>query len=227
MSRHRDPLGAVEQFAIAEEVASLARHDLRNRLGAIRNARYFLERRVGTTELWASDPRVPKFFALIEDEIVSADAVIQSKLTLAELRTRKVETVALGQCIELAAGTARVACAIEIGPLDDVQVNGDVEELALALRALIENGGESHERTRVRVDSSCVDDKTQIAVHDDGPGIVDLEAALRPMFSTKPGRIGLGLNLAARIARRHGGALSSVPCEQGARVVLELPRVQP
>ncbi|MGZ3477250.1 MAG: hypothetical protein ACXVCJ_22325, partial [Polyangiales bacterium] len=64
MSRSRDALASVEHFAIAEEIASLVRHDLRNRLGAIRNSSYFLQRRVKTTPLWSEEPRVPKFFAL-------------------------------------------------------------------------------------------------------------------------------------------------------------------
>jgi hypothetical protein len=42
----RDPLGPVEQAAAAEEMLSVMRHDLRNRLATVRNAVYFIRRKL-------------------------------------------------------------------------------------------------------------------------------------------------------------------------------------
>jgi len=225
MSRQRDPLALVEQLAVAEEIASIVRHDLRNRLGAIRNAGYFLKRRVSTTELWANEPRVPKFFGLIEDEVVAADALIHAKLALAQLRERCIAELSVARCMDVAAGAARVEAEIELAVPSDLRVSGDLEELAVALRALIENAAESHEHARVRLEAARFEDRARLVIIDDGPGLSDLDRAMRPTFTTKPGRVGLGLNVAERIARRHGGSISLGPTERGARLCLELPAV--
>jgi signal transduction histidine kinase len=51
---------------------------------------------------------------------------------------------------------------------------------------------------------------TTLLIEDDGKGMEALvqEQALEPFFSTKPGRLGIGLCLANSIWRRHGGTLA-------------------
>ncbi len=51
-------------------------------------------------------------------------------------------------------------------------------------------------------------DEARVSVADDGPGLsADVRAQLRPFFTTKPGGLGLGLPLVAKIAALHGGRL--------------------
>ncbi len=47
-------------------------------------------------------------------------------------------------------------------------------------------------------------------MEDDGPGLLPEveERVFLPFFSTKPGGSGIGLSLAFRIARLHGGSLT-------------------
>ncbi|WP_394848333.1 hypothetical protein LZC95_12830 [Pendulispora brunnea] len=72
----KDPLGAAEQIVILEELASSVRHDLRNRLGNIRNAAFWLRRRFeGVPQ--AEDPRVGTFFSLIDEEVFAADSLLE------------------------------------------------------------------------------------------------------------------------------------------------------
>jgi len=72
----KDPLGAAEQIVLLEELASSVRHDLRNRLGNIRNAAFWLRRRFeGVRE--AEDPRVATFFSLIDEEVFAADGLLE------------------------------------------------------------------------------------------------------------------------------------------------------
>ena len=62
-----------------------------------------------------------------------------------------------------------------------------------------------------------------VEVEDNGPGLLPevQERAFLPFFSTKPGGSGIGLSLAFRIARLHGGVLS-VSSEPNARTVFTL-----
>lgn len=53
--------------------SSADRHFVRNRLAAIRNAAFYLQRRVECTALWQDDPRVARFFALIVDELAQIE----------------------------------------------------------------------------------------------------------------------------------------------------------
>ncbi|WP_394827021.1 hypothetical protein [Pendulispora albinea] len=72
----KDPLGAAEQIVMLEELASSVRHDLRNRLGNIRNAAFWLRRRFeGVRE--SEDPRVATFFSLIDEEVFAADGLLE------------------------------------------------------------------------------------------------------------------------------------------------------
>lgn len=65
---------------IAEEVASAVRHDVRNKLGAIRNAAFYLGKKCQGSELWAADPRFPAFFKLIEDQLAEAERILTERL---------------------------------------------------------------------------------------------------------------------------------------------------
>jgi signal transduction histidine kinase len=221
MNHSRDPLGSLEHFAVAEEIAALVRHELRNRLGAIRNSSYFLKRKVEGTQLWESEPRVAKFFGLIEDEVVAADALIRAKLAVAELCARNVALVPLARCVDRALSCLRIDSLPEVATMAaDVLVEADVDELALAIRALLENALEAAGSARLEVSSAGA--RLRVVVTDDGPGM-SFEQAMRPLFTTKPGRLGLGLNVAERIARRHSGSIVVDASERGARVALELP----
>ncbi len=104
-----------------------------------------------------------------------------------------------------------------------VVVHGDRLRLAQACANLVANaiehgGGEVCVRTRAPGDGHA-----RIEVTDAGPGlpapVADLIAAARG----RRARRGHGLALAAGIAERHGGRLTTAPSPRGARLVLELP----
>lgn len=70
--------------ADADAVRAL-RHDLRNHLSTIRNAAFYLERRMRKTDAWDEDKRVPKFFELIETELEAAADCITKRATVEHL----------------------------------------------------------------------------------------------------------------------------------------------
>ena len=66
----------------------------------------------------------------------------------------------------------------------------------------------------------------EIRVRDSGQGISDsdLRHVFEPFFTTKPQGMGLGLSIAQRVVRDHGGTLSaSVNPDHGATVSFTLP----
>ena len=77
----------------------------------------------------------------------------------------------------------------------------------------------------VRVVSRKTDSCYELEVADDGPGISE-SVRLRlfePFSSTKPKGLGVGLYLSRRLAQEHGGELTYLPGEAGARFTLRLP----
>jgi len=110
--------------------------------------------------------------------------------------------------------SAAVACGcpgIETGELPTV--HGDPSLLAELFTALIDNAI-GYAGGPVRITSQCHDGIWSIELTDHGPGIPPAERlrVLEPMrrlhtWEERPGH-GLGLAVAARIAARHGGALS-------------------
>jgi hypothetical protein len=68
------------------DIVQALRHDLRNHLSTIRNAAFYLERRMRKTDAWEGDKRVPQFFELIESELEAAATCITQRATVEHLR---------------------------------------------------------------------------------------------------------------------------------------------
>lgn len=104
------------------------------------------------------------------------------------------------------------------------QIRQVVLNLALnALQAMPDGGRLLMETTSLDNDGSKM---VRLAVRDTGQGIraEDLPRVTEPFFSTKSGRIGLGLAISQDIARQHGGSLLlHSKLGTGTEVVLELP----
>src|SRR5206468_4106139 len=94
------------------------------------------------------------------------------------------------------------------------------------LRCLLENASEAMaSKGRLVLSASRKENRVHILVTDEGPGILPemQEQLLAAFYTTKPGHIGLGLNVARRIALRYEGSLTFAPVERGACVSLSFP----
>jgi len=117
---------------------------------------------------------------------------------------------------------------VEVSGGDDVKLNGDAVMLDTLFSHLLRNAAEEMEgRGQVTVSISASDHDCVVSVSDRGPGcpVEDREHIFAPFFTTKARASGLGLALARRVARAHGG---EVACETeryagGATFVVRLP----
>ena len=213
------------------EAAAVLRHDVRNKLASVRNAAFYLRRRVEAeaTELCARDERVPKFFALIGSELDGAEAIIATRLpTLGE--PGAAAPVALSEILDDALVALELPDGISLIPPahdGDLRVATDRGELAVGLYCLLENAADALTPTggtiTVVVDRDA--DRATIEIADDGPGLpAEPRRVLEPFFTTRSGRLGLGLPIARRIAQRARGSLEIGNREgRGARARLALP----
>jgi signal transduction histidine kinase len=74
-----------DQRKKSDDLASELRHHLRNRLAAIRNAAFYIKKKAEREGLTEKDPRVARFFDLIQDELTDADESISARLTIEHL----------------------------------------------------------------------------------------------------------------------------------------------
>jgi C4-dicarboxylate-specific signal transduction histidine kinase len=103
----------------------------------------------------------------------------------------------------------------------DARVRVAPDEAVLALHCLLENavdalaGADGCIQLRVLVR----DQQVAVEVEDDAAGGLH-ERALEPFFTTRVGRMGIGLNIAKRIAARWNGRLTLSAVDRGTRATL-------
>ena len=216
--------------ALGEYAASLA-HEVRNPLTAMR---LDLERAVDRI---AEDDPSSELVARAMAQLDRLDASLSGALKLARTGSLDLATVDICAPVEAAMRAAKprfvergAALNVERWPDQSVTAHADtaaVEQLVLNLLLnaadALGEGGAAH----VSIDEEA--DTIHICVRDEGEGIPGdlLTRVFQPLYSTRPEGTGLGLPIARRIVRAHGGdlILESEP-GRGTSATAILPRVE-
>ena len=122
---------------------------------------------------------------------------------------------------------------VEIGEIEDATVNGDRDQLIMAVLNLLENAiNYSPENTKVSVVVKVKEELLEISVTDQGIGIAEGELArvferfyrVDPARSRMTGGTGLGLSIVKHVALNHGGDIKVWSKEGvGSTFTLQLP----
>lgn len=216
-----DELFLLHQWFVIEESLSVIRHDLRNRLGSIRNANFYVRRRVDklAPELGTADPRVPSFLALIASEIDATEPIIKSRLPEPERGELGDAATFVRRARELVTLPSNITAVVET--TDHARVRVAADEVALALYCMLENAVDAlagREGT-IKLRAAPRNGEMAFEVEDDADGGCH-ERALEPFFTTRAGRMGIGLNIAKRIAVRWNGKLAVTSLDRGTRAEL-------
>ena len=124
---------------------------------------------------------------------------------------------------------------VKVDASEEAPINGNRELLSQALANLVDNAikysGGGDTAGEIVLAARSAGDRVLITVADRGPGIAEADRARAverfvrlPQSAAQPGS-GLGLSLAAAVARLHGGELTLADHAPGLRVVIALPRV--
>jgi signal transduction histidine kinase len=217
-----------QRSAIAQLSGGLA-HEIRNSLRPI----------TGCVELLQSQQLLPAAAAPMVDVIMreacSLEAFLSQFLALARDKSLKFEAIDLDELI----GQEAHALALASTPADarvvlegdrELRVRGDRDWLRQVFRNLILNGLEAKPGGAVRVRLGRIrrHDRpwVRVTVEDEGPGIApeDRRRAFRAFWSGKPAGTGLGLPIALRGVREHGGCIRlDARRSVGTAVRVELP----
>ena len=117
---------------------------------------------------------------------------------------------------------------VEIDVPHDLVMHGDPVQLATAVEALLRNAVEAMPEGGELVLTGFGDSMAvELEIADSGQGLPEHLAGTwhRPLVTTKPGRSGMGLVHAQRIASAHGGTLTTLRCPQGGTAwTIRIPR---
>jgi two-component system, sporulation sensor kinase A len=222
---------AQEMEATVEHVVSLIVHEVRNPLSAMRALVQGLEEEIGHR------PDCLPYTSRLTGEIDRLSRLLLSMAQVARLRARPPELVQLAELLQHVAAIYQAELAsrgirVQVATSPRVElILGDPDQLQQILGNLVKNAAEATASggtitLRARLDPRG---RPLLQVEDTGIGMTaeEIERALRPRQSSKPGGMGLGLMIVRGIVRQHGARLrvSSTP-GRGTLVSITFPRVE-
>lgn len=226
MGRHpeKERLRELLSRFVRDEFKADLRHALRNDLTVIRNASFYLRKKLTTEGATAAvqGQMIEKMWEALDQQASVSEARLEP-----EVGDPASSITHVADLLAAAARGAPVTVTLPAVDLSATKVDGNQIELEIAVGCLIENAAEANAGAGVTIEARSSTDRLELAVLDAGDGLhVPEEEAMRRFFSTKPGHLGVGLNVAQRIAGRAGGSVALGPrpgvrgCE--ARLVLRV-----
>ncbi|MGH7961729.1 MAG: two-component system sensor histidine kinase NtrB [Candidatus Binatia bacterium] len=203
-----------EKLAAIGRLAAGIAHEVRNPLGVIRASASMVQ------EHFAPDDEAYRACEFIREEINRLNGLITSLLTFARPADLRLQAVVIEQVIDralqLTAEELRRRSVVitrdRNAALPEATVDPDL--IAQVILSLVLNAAEAvGEQGRIIIRLASDDDEVYVEVADTGPGVspADMERIFEPFFTTKSTGTGLGLPMAARIIRAHGGLIEVVP----------------
>lgn len=214
---------------ILKRMASVVSHELRNPLAIISNSTYFIKTKLSAGGA-SPDPKVTKHIGIIEGEVKRSNDVIEEMLSFTREREITKARISLNALVgDLAAQyqcPPSVTLKVSTDPADPA-VDADAAAITSALRYVLDNAVQAMpEGGALTAGVSSAGKLALLTVTDGGPGLPDGdgEKIFEAFFTTKPRGVGLGLTLARKYLRQHGGdaAAANAP-GGGAKVTLSLP----
>lgn len=221
----QDELVRKEKLATLGQLASSVGHELRNPLGVMSNAVYFLK-----MVLKDVPPTVTEYLDILKHQIILSEKIVSDLLDFSRIKPPQTETVSVRDLVQAQLDRVGSTEGIEIVtamPGDLAPVRIDRVQVGQVLFNLLTNAVQAMEQGgTLKVSASGEDGLVRLAVEDTGTGIApdQLEKIFDPLFTTKARGIGLGLSVARSLARANRGdiAVTSV-VGRGSTFVLTMP----
>jgi len=204
----QDELVRKEKLAVLGQVAGSVGHELRNPLGVMNNAVYFLQ-----TVLSDADETTKEYLNIIKDEIADSERIVSDLLDSVRTKPPRPETAGveelIGQTLRKCVIPATVTVKLDIPKtLSPLQV--DSQQIQQVFRNLISNGVEAMPEggtLEIRAVENKPEGNIAISVRDTGTGIAPdvLPKLFQPLFTTKARGIGLGLVVVKNLTQANGG----------------------
>ena len=210
---------AQEQLVRSEKLAAIGKlaggigHELRNPLGAIKNAVYYVRGKITNSELARTEPRVVEFLGIMDEEISTSNKIISDLLNFSRVAKPTVSPVNILKVIEDALARLTVPENIEI--INNVDINLpsveiDADQIRQVFINIVDNAIQAMPKVgKLTIDAKKRDNFLEVTISDTGYGIPDdaIGKIFEPLFTTRAKGIGLGLAVCKSIIERHGGTI--------------------
>jgi signal transduction histidine kinase len=204
----QDELVRNEKLAVLGQVAGSVGHELRNPLGVMSNAVYFLQ-----TMLADADETTKEYLDIIKDEIASSEHIVSDLLDSVRTKSPHPEMVGITELIEQTLRKYIVPSSVTVKldiPATLPPLLVDPQQIQQVLRNLISNGVEAMPEggaLEIRAVENKPDGTVTISVRDSGIGMAPevLTKLFQPLFTTKARGVGLGLVVVKNLTQANGG----------------------
>lgn len=212
-----------EKLAMLGQLASGVGHELRNPLGVMTNAVYYLK-----AVMPDASPKVAEYLDILRQQITLSEKIVSDLLDFARQKPPRRQPFSIAEV-----ATAQVERLGEHNgftinttlPRDLPPVLADQTQVAQIVLNLLTNAMQAMDKSGT-IDVRAVSNGKQVHldVTDTGPGIPreNLEKIFEPLFTTKARGIGLGLAVSRTLARANAGELTATNLSRGAQFRLTL-----
>jgi signal transduction histidine kinase len=226
----QETLVRTEKLAAVGQLAASVGHELRNPLGAVRNAATYVNKRLSTSTT-PQDAKVQQFLGIIDREVGVCTRIISDLLDFASERPAQRDPCPLRALVDEAISVlpaSAIPIENEISASLDVP-SVDKEQFRQVMINLLQNAVEAMDGrpgvVRARAEGGA-DRGWKIVVSDEGAGMPPAVRAkiFEPLYTTKTKGTGLGLAVVANLVRSHGGTIDVTSEEgKGTTFTIELP----
>ncbi|HEX3534006.1 MAG TPA: ATP-binding protein [Gemmatimonadaceae bacterium] len=201
-----------EKLAMLGLLAGGVGHELRNPLGVMTNAVYYLG-----MVLNDSPAEVKDYLGILDTQIKLAEKIVGDLLDFARIKPPQTETIPVKQLVDeqlQRAGTLDGVTVRHDFPLDLPAVRVDRVQIGQVVLNLITNALQAmngHGAVLTFRGRQAADGFVRLDVIDTGVGMTpeQMEKLFEPLFTTKARGIGLGLAVSRGLVQANGGAISA------------------
>jgi len=203
-----------EKLAMLGRVAGSMGHELRNPLGVISNAAYFLKM------VQADAPeKIKEYLNTIEREAHISAKIVADLLDFTRIESTQRESVSIPdlirQTLERLPAPDSVQVELDLPdnlPASELRAYADPQQVIQVLSNLVLNAYQAVSLTKdgkLTIASDVQGETICIAVQDNGVGISpeNAEKIFEPLFTTKTKGIGLGLAVCKKLIEANGGKI--------------------
>ncbi len=218
-----------EKLAVLGQVAGSVGHELRNPLGVMSNAVFFLQ-----SVLPDADKTTREYLNIIKNEIAGAERIVSDLLDAVHTSPANKEAVEVTELVAKALADYGVPSSVSVKldiPTGISPLKVDARQIHMVLCKLVSNGVDAMPEggeleIRAREDRQAR--RITLSVKDSGVGIApeNMDKIFLPLYTTKARGIGLGLVVVKNLTEANGGKVEvQSDLGQGTTFSITLPSI--
>jgi PAS domain S-box-containing protein len=198
-----------EKLSILGKLAGGVGHELRNPLGVMSNAIYFLKMKHAD-----ADPSTREYLDLLSQEVRNAEKIVSDLLDFSRIRVVEREKIEVAELIarvlERQPPPPNIHVAVTVG-FEPPSVWVDPRHMVQVFSNLVTNAFQAMpDGGELMIRAERAGNKTRIQVADTGCGISpeNLDKVFEPLFTTRARGIGLGLAISKSLVESNNGTIT-------------------